>query len=369
LLLNSLNQGRGKGNPLVSILFLTLLLFQPAAVVSYPVTILYGRSWPISIVVDAKRGFAYVDGTSGIYPPTGFSFGIVNVTSHEVVKVLPLDEIPGVMALDQEGGNVYIAGNASIQVFNEGNQSMGRTIVVGHPIRSIEYDGSISKNVFVTAGNNVYALDPHSGKIVGNATVGNGANGMALDSTGKLFVAEYPDSEIFVFKAEGLSMIGTVRLPTCCAAQMAIDPRTHLLFATTGTRYVEVVDTQDYTLVNSLQVGSSDLNSTNVVAVDNETGRVYVSSSPGGSIAELDGSGKGSVSKFRADGQVAGMAVDSSTHELFATNYHQVTVFDISRTRILLVGLALGAVAAAVIAVAAVLIMRVRRRRRPVEGR
>ena len=362
---NTLSQGQVKGSPLVSILFLALLLFQPAAAASYPVTIPYGRSWPISIVVDAKRGFAYVDGMSGIYPPTGFSFGIINVTSHEVVRVLPLDEIPGAMALDEASGDVYIAGNASIQVFDEGNQSMGRTIAVGHPIRSIEYDGSVSRSIFVTAGNRVYALDPQSGSIIGSAAVGNGANGMALDSTGKLFVAEYPDSEILVFQAQNLSMIHTVSLPTCCAAQMAIDPKTHLLFATTGTRYVEVVDAQDYSLVNSLAVGSTDLNSTNVVAVDNQTGRVYVSSSPGGSIAELDGSGKASVSRFEAEGQVAGMAVDSITHELFATNYHQVTVFDISRARILLVGIVLGAVAAAIIAVAAVLILRARRRRGP----
>jgi DNA-binding beta-propeller fold protein YncE len=336
------------------LLLLVLLMAQPATAATYPLTIPYGRSWPLSIVVDSERGFAYVDGSSGIYPPTGFSFGVINVTSHDVVKALPLNEIPGVMALDQATGNVYIAGNYSIQVFNAGNQSMGRIIRIGHPILSVAYDGSVSQDIFVTAGNQVYAVNPQSGRIMGNATVGNGANGMVMDpANGKLFVAEYPDSEIFVYEARDLASVGIIRLPTCCADQLAFDQKTDLIFATTSTPFVDVLNAQTDVLVNRLQVGGSSQNSTNTVTVDNQTGRVFVSSSPGGSIVEVDSSGNAVVGDFKVSSEVAGIAVDSKTNELYATNYHQVTVFDLTRLgiRYLLI------VVAAVVIVAAVAVI------------
>jgi DNA-binding beta-propeller fold protein YncE len=203
----------------------------------------------------------------------------------------------------------------------------------------------------------VYAVDPQSGRILGSATVGNGANGLALDpSSGRVYVSEYPDSEIFVFQGQNLLPAGTIRVPVCCAEQMAIDQKTHVLFATTGTRFVEAIDTQSDALLSSTPVASSTLNSTNLLTIDNATGRVFVSSSPGGSIVELDSSGRAVVGGFRVASQVAGMAVDARTHELYATNYHQVTVFDLTRVHILFLLLVIGGAAAVAVVVAFLLI-------------
>ncbi len=299
---------------------------------------------------------AYIDATSGDYPPTGFLFGVINTTTHEFVKVLPLNEIPGPMALDRATGDVYIAGNDSIRVFHGGNQSMGRRIGVGHLIVSVAYDRDVSDYIFVTSGNRVYAVDPQTDRVVGNATVGNGANGMALDPVSRrLYVAEYPDSEIFVFDAQSLSPVGIIALPACCAAQLAVDFKTHRLFATTSTKFVDVVSTQTDTFVNRVAVASSDQNSTNLVAVDPGGGRVFVASSPGGSIVELDGWGSAVTGRFRATSQIAGMSIDETAHELYLTNYHQVTVLGVSAVDIgsLLAGI--GGVAALTVGVVALL--------------
>ena len=282
------------------------------------------------------------------------------MTSHEVVKVFPLDEVPGVLALDEASGNVYVAGNDSIQVFYGGNQSMGERIAVGHPIRSLAYDGNVSRDIFVSAGNQVYGVDTVMGRVVESANVGNGANGIALDpASGKLFVAEYPDSKVFVFDAQGLAPAGVISLPTCCAAQIAVDTRTHTILVTTGTGFVDLINAQSDSFVNSVKVAPSSVNSTDLIAVDDGTGRAFVSSSPGGSILELDGSNGAVVGGFRVSSQVAGLAVDYRTHEVFATNYHQVTVFDGSRGRILFIILAAAAAAVvAVVVVAIVLVLR-----------
>ncbi len=70
-----ITKGGARGSGIVlkgkvcSALVLALLLAQPATAATYPVNVPYGRSWPLSVVVDSARGLAYVDATSGEYPP------------------------------------------------------------------------------------------------------------------------------------------------------------------------------------------------------------------------------------------------------------------------------------------------------------
>ncbi len=344
---------------IAALLLLTLLLSQQATAASYPLTIQFGRSWPISIVVDSARGLAYFDATSGDYPPTGFLFGIINTTNHEVSRVLPLDVVAGPMALDQATGDVYVAGNESIEIFNGGTQSMERVIEVGRGIVDMAHDGSVSPDLFFTSGNQVFTLDPETGAVVASATVGSGAGGLALDpDTGRLYVAEYPTGEIFVFQASSLAPAGIIKLPSCCANRMAVNARTHILFATTFTNLVDLVDVEAGSFLRSVQAASSGQNSTGSLAVDNATGRVFVASYPGGSIIELDGTTGAIVGSAEASSQVAGMAVDAETHELYATNYHQITVFDVGRGSTVLLLLAAVLAAVAVTAVAVFFIVR-----------
>lgn len=329
--------------PTLTLLIIALLVIQPANATSYPLTIPFGRSWPISVVVDSARGFAYLDATSGDYPPTGFSFGVINVTSHELVKTLALNEVPGPMALDQASGDVYVAGTSSIAILDGSNQTFTRQIEVGRPILSMAHDGTVSRDVFFTSGDSVFALDPLTGRIVGNATVEGGAGGVALDSNnGRLYVGQYPVGAIAVFQASTLAPIGAISLPSCCASQFALDTHTQILIATSGSSSVFMVDASTDRFVKSVQVAPSGQNSTNAIAFDNNTGRVYVATSPGGSIVELDGTSGAVVGTLRTVSQVAGLAIDAKTHELYATDYHQVTVFDASRSRVFLLLLVVG---------------------------
>ncbi len=338
---------------LVALMFLALLAAQPASAATYPITIQYGRSWPLSVVVDSARGVAYVDGTSGEYPPTGFTFGVVNVTSHQLTKVLPLEEIPGPMAIDEANGDVYIAGNQSIAVFYAGNQSFGRELDVRRPILDIAFDGNVSGDIFFTSGNAVFALDPEDGAVVANATVANGAGGMALDqSNGRLYVAEYPSGPIAVFQASTLAPAGTIALPGCCVSQLALDSMSQVIYASTGTNYVDMINAATAAFVKSVQVAPSSQNSTNSIVVDSKTGRVYVTSTPGESILELDGTNGAVTRTLSASSVVAGLALDMKTNELYATNYHQITVFDVSRSGTFLLLLVGGGAVAAIAAIA-----------------
>jgi DNA-binding beta-propeller fold protein YncE len=329
----------------ISLLLIGLLISQASYAASYPLTITPGRSWPLSVVADSSRGLVYFDATSGEYPPTGFSFGIINATTHEVVKVLPLDVYPGAMVLDEASGDVYVAGSTSIAVFDAGNQSFASDIALGRPILSMAFDSSVSPDLYLTSGDSLLSLNPHTGAILGNASFSNDLDGVLIDpANGRLYVGQYPASEISVLNASNLAVVGTIGLPGCCALQLALDGRSQSLYAATGTNYVYMVNAGTDTFVKSVQVAPTAENSTNAIVADIDTGRIYVSSSPSGSIEELNGVDGSVVTTLRADNLVAGLAVDTKTQELYATNYHQLNVFDASRPRPLLTFLLIGAV-------------------------
>ena len=344
----------------LSLLLVTLFLAQSASATTYPLTITPGRSWPMSVVADSARGLVYFDATSGEYPPTGFSFGVVNASTHEVVKVLALDVYAGPLALDQENGDVFVGGSTTIAVFDAANQTFVHEINVGKPVLSIAYDGSVSDDLFVTSDYQVLAVNPQTGEVVRNATLANKVDGIALDpSNGRLYVGEYPQGGISVLEAASLAPVGNIGLPGCCALQLALDYRSQMLYAATGTNDVYVVNTGTDTFVKSSPVTSSGQNSTNEIVVDNTTGRVYVASSPGGSVLELDTDGD-VVQHYDVESQVAALAIDTRTEELYATNYHQITVFDASRSRTFLLAIFIGV---AVTAAGAVLVYLFLRRR------
>jgi DNA-binding beta-propeller fold protein YncE len=318
------------------LLFVALFLFAQASnAATYPLNITPGRSWPLSIIADSSRGLVYFDTTSGEYPPTGFSFGIINTTTHAVTKILPLDVNPGAMTLNQKSGDVYVAGSTSIAVFDAGNLSFVRQIAIGRPILSMAYDSSVSQNLFVTSRNSVFSVNPRTGALERNATFANYVDGIALDpANGRLFVGEYPEGEISVLNASSLAPLGTIALPGCCALQFSLDVATQVMYAATGTNFMYAVNAATDTFDKSVQVAPSAQNSTNSIVVDNNTGRVYVATSPGGSIIELDSAGN-VVGHYvvQSQSQVSGMTLDTKTEELYATNYHQITVFDAARPR------------------------------------
>lgn len=312
---------------LAAALLLALVGGQPAASSPGGVTIPYGRSWPLSLAIDQSKGLVYFDATSGIYPPTGFSFGVINATSHLLVDAKPLDVVPGPVAFDSSMNRVFVAGSGSIEVFDAATRAFVGNISVGLPILDMTFDSAVSKNLYFTSGGSVYEISPTAGDVIANASVGKGAGGLVLDpANGNLYVADYLSDAIHVFTTS-LAPVGTITTSSCCLTQLALNPGSQMLYATTGTNYVAIINAGAGTFVKTVAVAPSPQNATTELAVDGGSGRVFVSFSAGGAIAEMDPSGAvlGYLTVTSAPG---GMGVDTSTGELFVTNYHQVTVFD-----------------------------------------
>lgn len=312
---------------LAVVFLLALVAGQPAAASPGGLTIPYGRSWPLSLAIDQSKGLVYFDATSGIYPPTGFSFGVINATSHSVVDAKPLDVVPGPVAFDSARNLVFVAGSGSIEVFDAATRAFAGNISLGLPILDMAFDSAASQNLYFTSGGDVFEISPADGSLIANASVGKGAGGLALDpANGRLYVADYLSDTIHVFTTS-LAPVGTISTPSCCPTQLALNPGSQMLYATTGTNYVAIINAEADTFVKTVAVAPSPQNATAELAVDDGSGRVFVSFSAGGAIAEV-GPGGAVLGYLSVTSAPGGMGVDASTGELFVTNYHQVTVLD-----------------------------------------
>jgi DNA-binding beta-propeller fold protein YncE len=354
----------------VSLTVIMLLCSQESNAQTGPVTIDYGRSWPRSIVIDSARGVAYIDGMAGTYPPTGYSFGIINTSSHTVERVFGLNVTAGEVTLDPATGNVYVAGADSIEVFQQSTHNFTRVMEVGVPIRYILFD-NVSRNLFVTANGAVYEFDPASGKVLRNATVGVAAEGMAIDeSTGDLYVADYLSCAVVVLKAASLSLVASVHLPTpCYPSQMALDKQTGSLYVTSDLNSVDVIGTADNKFERSITVAASSSNSTFAIALDERSGNVFVLTEPGTTVTQLDGSNGQVVGWFHLTSIAYEITVDQATGELYVSVYHDVEVFrPLQNQPSVLLPLVVAVVVSPVVVLALTFVLLRRRPRRPDEA-
>lgn len=311
---------------LVGFLLLSPLL---AIAASGGTTVAYGRSWPRSIVVDSPRGLVYVDGMSGIYPPTGFSFGIINASTHLLQKVLPLNVSAGEMAFDPASGDVYVAGADSVEVFDWKSQSFVREYGVGHPILDMAYDSGNAR-LYFTSGDRVYQVDPATGEILRDAAAGVDAEGIAINpSNRELFVAGYLSGTIAVLDASTLASLATISLPApAYPSEIVLNAQNQVAYVATGSNRVDVIDARSNQWERSFTTAPLGSNATFAIALDEQANSVFALTEPGTTVTQFDGSTGAALGSFSLGSAAYELAVNQGTGELYVTVYHQVMVFN-----------------------------------------
>jgi DNA-binding beta-propeller fold protein YncE len=323
-----LGAGDGSWVKLFAVVAILLLLAVPVAhSQSGTVNIDYGRSWPLSLVVDSARGVIYVDSESGDYPPTGFSLGIINSSTDTLERVVGLPVTPGAMALDSSTGTVYVAGAESVEVFNPKTAAFDRTISLARPVFDLVFD-NVTGDLLFTSGRAVYQLDPATGTVLRNATVGNGAEGIAVDEAkGEVYVASYLSASVSVLASADLTLIKTIQLPLpAYPSVLVLDRTANELFASTDAENVIVIDTSTESVARSIDLGHAGANGTSVLAMDDSNDDLFVATNPGNTIVEVDASNGGVFATYKVASTVYDMTVDQATGRLYATNYHQLSV-------------------------------------------
>ena len=144
--------------------------------------------------------------------------------------------------------------------------------------------------------------------------VGDSASAVAYDQTTRtLFVGA--DGAISVLK-DGVPMSKIA----VAAKSMAVNPVTHTVYALESTRNaVAVIDGTTVTATIPIPEGSQDL------ALDPGTGKIYIASGMVG-VTVIEGDKVTGTIALKDEGYVWSIAVDSSTHAVYAGNYSKATV-------------------------------------------
>ncbi|MGO9697393.1 MAG: NHL repeat-containing protein [Mycobacterium sp.] len=192
-----------------------------------------GLAGPLGIALDSSRNIYVADvGATSVfvYPPLGSSTGTLNeFPTATITGSDTLLEFPHGIALDSTSGNIYVAdtGAQSVIVYpplgsstgvldelptaviaggNTGLSSpTGITLDSSHKIY-VDDDGSVSVFVYPALGSSTGVLNEFpTAAINGSSTDLLDPLGIALDSSSKVYVADYFADSLFVYPAIGSS--------------------------------------------------------------------------------------------------------------------------------------------------------------------
>ena len=134
----------------------------------------------------------------------------------------------------------------------------------------------------------VVAIDVETGRLLGMATVGNGASHLTADFTrGELYVANHGDASISFLHAATLKVFSEVNLGAAPDTS-AIDVRRGLLYVVSSTNAtVSVLDLESRQMIAQVAVGSKPASA----SVDESSGKVYVNNAGDRTVSVVDPAG------------------------------------------------------------------------------
>ncbi len=271
-----------------------------AQVVTFPAGPTPSADAPVAVAVDSVRGRLYVVQRA--------LFGDQKVNDER----MPTD---AVTVVDLKTGNIL----AVVKV-GKGLNGIGQGIAVDVARNRIYVPNDDEGTVSV--------IDGASNKVLNAPRVGKEPKGVAVDSTGLVYVANSGESSVTVLDASG-AVKGTVAL-SGPAWSVAVDPRTDLAYLAvqSGPKSVAAVDGR--TLSVRAQVDLPLLLSLKGIAVDPGS-RVYVSSDRGLiSVLDVSGSALREVNRIFVGENPNALAVDPTTRLLYVveTGNDRVSIYN-----------------------------------------
>ncbi len=314
----------------LAVLVLLSLVISPVLATGSYYDIQIGRSWPRSIVVNPMTNQVFVTTLSGIYPPTGFTITVIDITNNSITSVVPFPGIPGEMAIDLKTNTVFIINSTSIVVFDGTAKRITGSVNVRVPLYGVAFD-QLTRLLYATSASNLFRINATQPRVIGSVPVGSYAEGIAIspgDDT--VYVANFGSSSITAVNGMTFSVTKTIALPHgATPSGLVIDTSTNKLFVTTGRNYLLAIDAGSGEVVASIAVGNSPTqNSTYALAIDSGTNRVFVASTPGTLITAIDAASYRVIGSVRLGSTPFEMAANPLNGNVYVTNYHLVSVID-----------------------------------------
>jgi len=160
------------------------------------------------------------------------------------------------------------------------------TVAVGRTPWRVVVDGASGRVFVVNRGDGtVSVLDSAAASLVATTPVGSDPVAAAVDErTRRVFVSNNGDATVSVLDARTGGLVRTTMVGTS-PQWLAVDARTGRVFVRCNSGHVDVLDARDGTMLRATRVGSAPWGQ---VAVDEQTGRVFVTNPHDQTVSVLD---------------------------------------------------------------------------------
>jgi YVTN family beta-propeller protein len=277
------------------------------------------------------------------FPARGFSLAIafpcviglwaVSASAQSVIATIPESVTPANVVADPATGYAYVpllyvnGDTGEIQVIDEKNQQIVRTIDVGEDPQSIAVNFATSRLYTVDpATSNVYVVDLNSYQVVD--TIPLAGDFIAVNpATNRIYVSNFQNT-VYVLDGNTNEQIATVTVLS--AQNLAVNPKTNRIYVGTGDPaegIVTVIDGNTNTVVTNIDIPGTS-NSTQTIAVDPVRNLVYAADiangnnplGDGGAVAVIDGANNTVVTTIDFSGEPYGLAVDPVAQRIYVSN-------------------------------------------------
>jgi DNA-binding beta-propeller fold protein YncE len=270
--------------------------------------------------------------TSGIYPPTGFTFTIINTSSEAISHVTPFRGIPGELAVDSRTDLVYVVNGSGVIIYDGASGNEKGSIPLGEPLYALTVDETMNR-LYATSAENLFEINLNLSPFeVRSFPLGGYALGLAVNPiTHIVYATNYLSNTISLINATDGSLVKTVQLggESSNPSKLAVDSASNKVYIATGRDSIEVIDGSKGGVITSVIVGHSpSANSTYAVAVDEARNHIYVATTPTPLITIIDGKTDSVIGTLRIDYSPYELAVDSTNGRLYVTDYHLLTVVE-----------------------------------------
>ena len=277
---------------------------------------------PLAIALDTVRHRAYVTLAEGLLVT-------LDLEDPRVLCTVPVGTSPGVLAVNEATGAVYVA--------NQGEGTVSQVQGAGcGPVQTIAVGAEVSGLAADEAANLLYASDAHAGAVVavdvesrrevGRVNVGDYPEALALDQErGVLLVASAGDGTLLVVDLDGLNVLDTVQISQGPLLDLSVDRaggRIYVLhLGAPPRRQVTVVDVETREVMASLSGGwEHPLLDAYEMALDEARGVVYLVDRQ--QLLAVEAGTLGLISATPVDALVdcSGMAVDEQSGNIYVVD-------------------------------------------------
>lgn len=278
--------------------------------------------WHVSrtIPVTGDGGWDYMTldpATHRLYITRFTHVEVIDVSNGAMVGDIPDTQGVHGVALDQATGRGFTSnGNANtVSMFDMKTLNVEATIPVGKKPDSI-IDDPFDHRIFVmnSEGSSASAIDPATGKVVGEVALGGDPEFTAADGHGHVFVNLEDKSQVVEFDARTLNVLGHWPVaPGEGPSGMAIDRKHGRLFIGCHNQKMVVFDTKHHRVAGTVPIGAGvDAN-----AYDAGLGLAFSSNGADGTLTVADGRTLQVLADVKTEDGARTMALDEVNHKVY----------------------------------------------------